>query len=146
MRGRAGARRETGRRSLQLTMLACGASWLTIARFVTMTLLLPHMTSHEPRRMRCTSSGVGVATKHPESGTHVSPLNEPAALLSTEVHLGLLSAGQVAPIAKAAPPSRSRAARGRMNQCAKAFRCLGTPPLKWTRVKLLILGVNLFIV
>eukprot|EP00962_Isochrysis_galbana_P031213 scaffold10163_cov108-Isochrysis_galbana.AAC.8 len=61
--------------------------------------------------MRSISSGVGVATKHPESGTQVSPLNEPAAMLSTEVHLCLLSAGQVAPVAVTAPTSSSRASR-----------------------------------
>jgi hypothetical protein len=98
-------------RSAQLTMKTCGAIRFISARLVTMTLLLPHITSHEPCRMRCISSGVGDATKQPESGTQVSSLNEPAALLSTEVHLGLLSAGQVAPIAGAAATSRSSGAR-----------------------------------
>jgi hypothetical protein len=117
---------EAGGRPLQLTMSACGATWFTIARLVTITLLLPHMTSHEPRRMRSTSSGDGVATKHPESGTQVSPLNEPAALLSTEVHLGLLSAGQVAPVAGAAPTSSaSMATAGIPHTESDRFRLKG---------------------
>jgi hypothetical protein len=43
-----------------------------------------------------TSSSVGTATKHPESGTHVSPLKVPWAMLSGVVQRGWLSAGQLA--------------------------------------------------
>jgi hypothetical protein len=85
----------------QRTSQACGASCLTIAWAVTPVLLPPHISSHEPRKILRTSSSEGTATKHPESGTHVSPLNAPSAMFSVDVQRGLLSAGQL-PLSAAA--------------------------------------------
>lgn len=72
----------------QRTSQACGASWLRIVWAVTRVLLPPHMSSHEPLKMVRISSSDGTATKHPESGTQVSPLKVPWAMLSIDVQRG----------------------------------------------------------
>jgi len=46
------------------------------------------MSSHEPLKIVRISSSDGTAIKHPESGTQVSPLKVPWAMLSIDVQRG----------------------------------------------------------
>jgi hypothetical protein len=59
------------------------------------------MSNHEPRKMLRTSSSEGTATKQPESGTQVSPLKVPWAMLSVEVQRGRLVPRQLGSVAMA---------------------------------------------